>query len=225
MYCIIIGSSSHSHLTCCVSCHRQKEALMDDFSIIARKNGIYIPNTFLGNIFFHWKWQTAEKAYSIFQEKYRQRESEWNNYREGLKISWGRAFPEFSQIFKIRTLYFNSPTEAVASIESAKQDLDYFSLKEAFEFQDKMARLAWLNFEVLAKAPKNCKLIVLREVNFEPSRDKVSKFEASIAEHKPCSICLSDGGIIWLAFNPKDYFHEINNLKITGQFCKIEYLN
>ena len=62
---------------------------MDDFSIIARKNGIYIPNTFWGNIFFHWKWQTAEKAYSIFQEKYRQRESEWNNYREGLKISWG----------------------------------------------------------------------------------------------------------------------------------------
>ena len=197
---------------------------MDDFSIIARKNGIYIPNTFLGNIFFHWKWQTAEKAYSIFQEKYRQRESEWNSCRENLENDWGRPFPTFSEVFKLRPLYFNSPAEAICAINTAQMVLDSFSLKKEYEFQEKMARLAWYNFRVLTNAPKSCTLIVLKEVNYEPSRDKRLTFEASVAELKPCSIRLPDGGIMWLAFKPQDHFDDLKDLKVTAQFCKVEYL-
>ena len=133
-------------------------------------------------------------------------------------------FPAFSEVFKLRPLYFNSPAEAICAINTAQMVLDSFSLKKEYEFQEKMARLAWYNFRVLTNAPKSCTLIVLKEVNYEPSRDKRLTFEASVAELKPCSIRLPDGGIMWLAFKPQDHLDDLKDLKVTAQFCKVEYL-
>lgn len=197
---------------------------MDDFKTIVKNNGILVPNTFFGNIFFNRKWVKAEEAYAIFEERFRQRESEWDRCKKSLEKDWGRPFPAFSQVFKLRPLYFNSPAEAIYAINTAQMVLDSYSLNKEYEFQEKMARLAWFNFKVLTDAPKGCTLIVLKEANYEPSKDKRLTFEASVAELKPCSIRLPDGGIMWLAFKPQNHFDDIKDLKVTAQFCTVEYL-
>ena len=197
---------------------------MDDFKTIAQNNGIRVPHTLFGKIAFNRRWAKAEEAFAIFEERFRQRESEWNSCRENLENDWGRPFPAFSQVFKLRPLYFNSPAEAICAINTAQMVLDSFSLKKEYELQERLARLAWFNFKVLSNVPKSCTLIVLKEVNYEPSKDKRLTFEASVAELKPCSIRLPDGGIMWLAFKPQDHFDDLKDLKVTAQFCKVEYL-
>ena len=197
---------------------------MDEFRTIAKNNGIIVPNTFFGDIFFYLKWSKAEEAYAIFEERFLQRESEWNSCRESLKKDWGRPFPAFSQVFKLRPLYFNSPAEAISAINTAQIALDSFSFKEEYELQERLARLAWFNFKVLNDVPRGCKLIVLKEANYEPSKDKKLMFEASVTELKPCSVRLPDGGIMWLAFKPQSHFNDIKDLKVTAKQCTVEYI-
>lgn len=197
---------------------------MDDFKTIVKNNGILVPNTFFGDIFFYLKWSKAEEAYAIFEERFRQRESEWDSYRKSLESDWNRSFPEFSMVFKMQKLYFNSPAEAISAIDNAKMALDSFSIQEEYELQERLARLAWFNFKVLNDAPRGCKLIVLKEANYEPSKDKKLMFEASVAELKPCSVRLPDGGIMWLAFKPQSHFNDIKNLKVTAKQCTVEYI-
>lgn len=197
---------------------------MDDFKTIVKNNGILVPNTFFGDIFFYLKWSKAEEAYAIFEERFRQRESEWDSYRKSLESDWNRSFPEFSMVFKMQKLYFNSSAEAISAIDNAKMALDSFSIQEEYELQERLARLAWFNFKVLNDAPRGCKLIVLKEANYEPSKDKKLMFEASVAELKPCSVRLPDGGIMWLAFKPQSHFKDIKNLKVTAKQCTVEYI-
>lgn len=197
---------------------------MDDFKTIVKNNGILVPNTFFGDIFFYLKWSKAEEAYAIFEERLRQRESEWNSCRKDLEKDWDRPFPAFSKVHMQRPLYFNSPAEAISAINTAQIALDSFSFKEEYELQERLARLAWFNFKVLNDAPRGCKLIVLKEANYEPSKDKKLMFEASVAELKPCSVRLPDGGIMWLAFKPQSHFNDIKNLKVTAKQCTVEYI-
>lgn len=168
------------------------------------------------------KVNAAKAAYSMVAKAMSAREKQWDEYRETLTANWECEFPELGKVEGEPYFSFTTLDEAVNVFEAdVKKILDFSSLYLLYANINIKAHTKWLR-QVVAEAPENCDLIVIRS-NDTPSVDAVRSFNLQVSAHQPTVIEAYGYCPVWIAFRPDEKIRTQNWCMVKSN-SHVEYL-
>ena len=179
-----------------------------NFSYAFNVNGIQVPTGLFAQLSFDRKWSKAKECYQRLASCYHDRNREWRQISEDLKVAWGYQVPSLVEVEGFVNPRFRTPTEAIKVCNQKLLGLDASDLGDyAGDLIDNFR--SWWNAEiqVTAKA-KDSTLVILRESKGKtPNLDEIKSFVSSVTAEQEYVI-KDDQTPIWVACRPenvKDY--------------------
>ena len=164
----------------------------------------------------------AKGAYSMVVNAMDARELAWEQYRKKLANNWGYEFSKLSVIEEEPYFSFSTLEEAVTVFEKSIDNIsDFSSLYHLYAKLNIQAHSKWIR-QVIAEAPENCDLIIIRSSHF-PNVDDIRNFNQQVAAHKPAVIEIYGYCPIWIAFRPNEKLRTQNWCIVKNQ-CTVKYL-
>ena len=168
------------------------------------------------------KVNVAKTAYSMVNEAMNSREKKWNEYRNTLSTNWEHEFPELAKVEDEPYFSFTTLDDAVNVFEAEiNKILDFSSLYPLYAKLNIQAHAKWLR-QVVAEAPENCDLIVIRST-YTPSVDAVRNFNLQVSAHQPSVIEAYGYCPVWIAFRPDEKIRSQNWCMVKSN-SHVEYL-
>ncbi len=192
-----------------------------NFSYALNVNGINRPSGFFAQLSFDRKWSKAKECYQRLASCYHERNREWRQISEDLKVAWGYQVPSLVEVEGFVNPRFHTPAEAVRVCRQKLNGLNVTDLCDCAKDLIADFRSWWLaEIQVSAKV-KDCTLVVLREASAKtPNLDEIRDFTASINAGQEAVIKDSQT-LIWVACSPenvKDYLKFFTRNKTCVDF-------
>lgn len=84
-----------------------------NFSYALNVNGINRPSGFFAQLSFDRKWSKAKECYQRLASCYHERNREWRQISEDLKVAWGYQVPSLVEVEGFVNPRFHTPAEAI----------------------------------------------------------------------------------------------------------------
>ena len=153
--------------------------LNEDFVDVLVKNGIKLPpyrkKPTLRMWYFLKKWGKASNLYCQMKAE-RKSANFWKNYFEARLNAWGMNVSVGTDPVELK---FKFPKEAekliLEEIRRAREVQTEGNLRET------EAKQRWVE-GIIKKAPKECRLIVIKNTTFVPKKENAERFERSVSK-------------------------------------------
>lgn len=201
---------------------------MLEFIELAMQNGISVPNVSTDRRWFgRYRKRKYEERFREVEREYRNlcarleyRTRQWNYLCEKCKKEWGREVEKLNEpILGFKTIeeaheviwkellkinrYENSPQMMMSEIE-------------------KRFREEWVK-EVVANAPEECSLIVIKDTKYHPYENQLEEFDKKVNQREPAEIVKIFVKAYWVAFNPKEEV-DISHWVMSKNSSTVEYI-
>lgn len=181
---------------------------MKDFYELLADNGIYVPaepdkpNALKTWLFerrlkrFNKKWIPIKNVYEALEGQYIDKQKHWKLCYEELLTNWNIELPSI----EVASFDFRTPSEAELSINAEYKRIRELNPHAAKTEIEQNARAEWVS-ELIASAPANCKIIVIRSKSYKPHKENMKQFAEYVANGEEAYIYMVLSPV-WVAFYP-----------------------
>jgi hypothetical protein len=193
-----------------------------NFEELLLENQISMPRTTLGKYLFKKRWEAVKYNFDCYCSEREEQESKWEKERKWLSTTWEKDFPKFDELVPIK-FGFKTAKAANEQISRARRHICNLILVQIRLELEYEARKEWIE-KIVAQAPENCILIVVKDTSYVPHDYNALAFEKAVEEQKkPNAIICMSVSAMWVAFDPRDEY----NCRYWGmkpKTSKIEYI-
>ena len=196
------------------------------FGELLRENNVKKPLLFKKR--FYKKWKQVENIYKRYGKVLNEKEAEWERLRLEFRIIWGEKLPTLDELCpNLSIRFFRGWKDAKKQIRRSKLRLKYLDFDKMIEEAEAEARIRWIE-ELIAKAPDNTVLIVIKEncSMAENSKKQEIVFNCSVHLGVPISACDGMHNVWWTAISPKNSysFSDTRWWKMRKNSSTVEYV-
>lgn len=211
----------------------REDELMKTFEEILERNNVKVPKApksyhciawiiYIIHVWlFRIKWKDTHEQFCYLVERYFSYERLWNEYNDALKNDWNTTMPFKVEadniVFKTQAELKEKIKEKVLNVSTAKM-----SLPGVYENIRQKEKEDWILKLKREGRKKGALLVVIREENFMPSKEKRLEFEKNVRKGVPCYIIFSETKR-WIAFSPRRGVGNTKDWGVVKENSKVEF--
>lgn len=205
---------------------------MLSFIELAKQNGIPIPSVStdsrkFGRYLLKQRKRKYETRFREVECEYRNlcirleyRSRQWNYLSEKLKKEWGQSVPKLENpVLSFKTIEeaHEAISKEIRRLGKPENSPQMMMLKIENQLRDE-----WIK-EIVAGAPDECTLIVIKDTMYHPYEKHVEEFDKKVSQKEPAEIMVVFVNAYWVAFKPKENV-DTSHWAMTKNSSTVEYI-